>query len=196
MIPGSLSDEAVRPTSDFDLVQAARNGDMAAFRAIYERHRERVGALVAYLLRDPIAAEDALQAVFLKVYQGLSEFRFEAAVETWILRIAVNECRDRQRRRANDFVPLEDIVGSALDIDPEPLPDEVHARRRTREAVREAVLMLSPKLRAVVVLKYLHGLSYDEIAAVLGCSTGTVASRLNRALTDLESRLRPLKHLL
>jgi RNA polymerase sigma-70 factor (ECF subfamily) len=183
-------------TEERELIAAAQQGDRAAFKALYENHRDRVYNLIFYCLTDVRLIEDVLQNVFLKVYRGLPQFRFEANLATWIYRVTINECQNQNRRNGARYVPFETILGSGEEIDLASTPDDWHARNERREIVQQAVLQLSPKLRAVVVLKYLEGLSYDEIAETLECAPGTVASRLNRALEELESRLRPLKHVL
>ncbi|HEY7545686.1 MAG TPA: sigma-70 family RNA polymerase sigma factor, partial [Blastocatellia bacterium] len=100
-----------------------------------------------------------------------------------------------QRRRV-DQVPLDAILGSGEEIDTSEPIDDQHARKEVSRILQQAVQDLPPRLRAVVVLKYVEGLSYDEIAQVLECAPGTVASRLSRALSQMEERLRPLKKLL
>jgi RNA polymerase sigma-70 factor (ECF subfamily) len=177
-------------------VIAAQQGDRDAFKALYERYRDRVYNLIFYSMGDEITAEDVLQIVFVKIYRGLPNFRFEASLATWIYRIALNECLNQQRRRGAQHIPFEALLGSDEELDSGAAADLQHAEGERREIVHRAVMELSPKLRAVVALKYLEGLSYEEIASVLECSPGTVASRLNRALSELEARLRPLRRLL
>src|SRR5215212_1891243 len=179
-----------------DLVVAAQRGDRAAFKALYDRYRDRVYNFVFYALGEELWAEDVLQIVFIKIYKGLPSFRFEAAIATWMYRIATNECLNQQQRRGAQYVPFEAILGSDDEFDAAVPPDIEHADRERREIIHGAMMELSPKLRSVVALKYLEGLSYEEIAAVLDCAPGTVASRLNRALEQLEARLRPLRRLL
>ncbi|HKP87784.1 MAG TPA: RNA polymerase sigma factor [Blastocatellia bacterium] len=179
-----------------DLVVAAQRGDRNAFKALYDRYRDRLYNLIFYALGDELWAEDVLQIVFIKIYKGLPSFRFEAALATWVYRITVNECMNQQQRRGAEYVPFEAILGSDVEYDPESPPDLQHADNERREIIHQAVMELPPKLRAVVALKYLEGLSYDEIASALECKPGTVASRLNRALSELEARLRPLRRLL
>lgn len=177
-------------------VIAAQQGDRDAFKALYERYRDRVYNIIFYSMGDEITAEDVLQIVFVKIYRGLPNFRFEASLATWIYRIALNECLNQQRRRGAQHIPFEALLGSDEELDSGAAADLQHAEGERREIVHRAVMELSPKLRAVVALKYLEGLSYEEIASVLECSPGTVASRLNRALSELEARLRPLRRLL
>lgn len=185
--------------SDFDekaTVFAAQHGDREAFKLLYARYRDRVYNLIFYSIGDEVRAEDVLQIVFVKIYRGLPSFRFEASLSTWIYRVALNECLNQQRRRDAHHVPLEALLGSDEEFDEGASADRRHADSERREIVHRAVMELSPKLRTVVALKYLEGLSYDEIASLLECSPGTVASRLNRALGELETRLRPLRRLL
>jgi RNA polymerase sigma-70 factor (ECF subfamily) len=178
------------------LMLAAQRGDRHAFKSLYERYRDRLNNLIFYSLGDRVWTEDVLQIVFIKIYQGLAGFRFEASPGTWMYRIAMNECLNQQQRRGAAHVPFEEILGSDDEFDRNTLPDLAHADRERREIIQQAVMELSPKLRGVVVLKYIEGLSYDEMADVLDCSPGTVASRLNRALRQLEARLRPFKRIL
>jgi RNA polymerase sigma-70 factor (ECF subfamily) len=179
-----------------ELVISAQGGDRAAQKSIYKLYRERVHNIVFYSLGDAVFAEDVSQAIFLKIFRALPGFRFESSLATWIYRIALNECLNQNRRTGAQYVPLDAILGSGDDIDTTLLPDLEHERSQRQEIIQQAVMELSPKLRTVVVLKYVEGLSYEEIARVLDCSIGTVASRLSRALSGLESRLRPLRRVL
>ncbi|HKA22082.1 MAG TPA: RNA polymerase sigma factor [Blastocatellia bacterium] len=149
----------------------------------------------SYSIGEQLRAEDVLQIVFVKIFKACPDFRFEASLATWIYRIALNECLNQQRRRGLQQVPFEALLGR----DEEPTAAAVdlhHAESERREIVRRAVMELSAKLRAVVALRYIDELSYEQIAEALDCSAGTVASRLNRALGQLEKRLRPLRRLL
>ena len=161
-------------------------------RALYEQYAGRIFTLARYALGSEVAAEDAVQSIFLKAFQSRERFRGEAAAGTWLWRIAVNHCNDelRRRRRRAEEVPLDAILGWADDGH---TPEQRHAVKQVDEIVARALLELSPKLRTVVVLRYVEEMPYDEIAAVLGCSVGTVSSRLARALTTLERILRPLR---
>ncbi len=174
-------------------MQAARRGDAQAFRELYQAYRDPVWALVVSLVGDPLQAQDVLQNVFFKAFRGLGGFRFQSGLFTWIYRIAHNECLNHLRNRQVPYVPLEAIVGSGDEIDRARISDLEEARKA---ALRDAVMQLPFKMREVVVLKYVEDLSYMEMSRILGCPPGTVASRLNRALVELEMRLRPFKELL
>jgi RNA polymerase sigma-70 factor (ECF subfamily) len=177
-------------------VRAVQRGDSTSFKQLYDRYRDQVYNLAYYSLGEGLWAEDVLQIIFLKVYRGLGDFRFESTLSTWIYRIALNECMNQQRSRRPNAVPLEAILGSDDELDLGPRPDYRHDQNQRDEVIHQAIMELPPKLRTVIALKYLDGLSYEEIAAVLQCAPGTVASRLSRALSQLEARLRPLKRIL
>jgi RNA polymerase sigma-70 factor (ECF subfamily) len=159
-------------------------------RDLYEEYGAKIHTLARYLLGSRVAAEDAVQSVFLKAFQHRERFRGEADARTWLWRIAVNHCHDELRRRKRvEEVPLDEVLGWAND---EQSPELRHRVKQIDEIVARAILQLSPKLRTVVVLRYVEELSYPEIAAVLGLSIGTVSSRIARALEALETILRPI----
>jgi RNA polymerase sigma-70 factor (ECF subfamily) len=174
------------------IVLAARRGDADAFRELYRAYRDPVWTLVVSLVGDSSQAQDVMQNVFFKAFRGLGGYRFQSGLFTWMYRIAHNECLNHLRRREVPHVPLEAIVGSGREIDKARVSDLEEARRA---ALRDAVKQLPFKMREVVVLKYVEDLSYTEMSRILGCPPGTVASRLNRALAELEMRLRPFKGL-
>jgi RNA polymerase sigma-70 factor (ECF subfamily) len=181
---------------DRELVLAAQAGDAGAFRELYETYRDRIYSLVAYSIGDPGHVQDVLQTVFFKIFRGLRNFRFQSSLSTWIYRIAHNECQDHHRRRSAPHVPLEAILGSGDEIDSRPASEDQHEQQERETIVRQALMQLPFKMREVVVLKYVEGLSYDEMSKALGCAPGTVASRLNRALAALQERLRPFDGIL
>lgn len=182
--------------NDFACVRAAQAGSRSAFRQLYDQYRDPVYNLIVYLIGNRLEAEDLLQNTFLKAYRALAGFRFESSFKTWILRIAHNECTDALRRTRPDMVPIEDLFGSQEEIDHSRLPDDLHLQSERQEVLAQVLLGLSPKLRTVVILRYVESLSYEEIADILECSVGTVSSRLHRALTEMEAQLRPFKRML
>jgi RNA polymerase sigma-70 factor (ECF subfamily) len=180
---------------EVSLVRAAQRGDHGAFRMLYDSYHSQLYNLTYYTLRDSQLAEDTLQTIFLKIYRGLPNYRFESSFKTWAFRIAVNEAKNQLRNKKHDL-PLTVISGTSQEMHEAPGPDQKQLVQQREEIVRRAVMELSPKMRTVIVLKYVDGLSYDEIATVLDCSAGTVASRLNRALEKLEALLGPFRSLL
>jgi RNA polymerase sigma-70 factor (ECF subfamily) len=191
--PNIYSDETLTlgalPTEgERRIVLAAQRGDDEAFRELYQTYRDPIWTLINSLIGDPLQAQDILQNVFFKAFRGLGGFRFQSGLFTWIYRIAHNECRNYLRKRSVPFVPLEAVLGSRDEIDRTRVSDRTEARKA---ALRAAVMELPFRMREVIVFKYIEGLSYKEMSRILGCPAGTVASRLNRALAELEGRLRP-----
>ena len=184
----SLPLRALAAEDERSIVLAARRGDEDAFRGLYDAYREPVRRLVSGLVGDPVQAQDILQNVFLKAFRGLAGFRLQSCLFTWIYRIARNECLNHLRTRNAYLVPLGAIACSYEETDG---ALDAHSQRARRDELREAVARLPFKMREVIVLKYMEDLSYREMSRILGCPPGTVASRLARALAELEARLRP-----
>ncbi len=185
--------------ADADLVARARDGDQAAFGALMRRHHDAVFRTVFSVVRNEHDARDVSQETWLKVWQELPSFRGEARFTTWIHPIAVRKSLDhlRKRRRWFDrFLPFagagDDDAGVAAV--PEPATettarDEAEGGER-RAGVRAALDALPPKHRAVLALRELQGLSYEEIAAELKLPVGTVMSRLHHARRHLAQKLK------
>jgi RNA polymerase sigma-70 factor (ECF subfamily) len=177
--------------SERELIEACQRGESEAFRALFEIYRDRVYSIALRYSGDEAAAMDIAQDTFLKLFASIRQFRGDAAFPTWIYRLVVNSCFDH-KRRTRRLVPLAAGFLATLRASADSLADLL--RSEVRSSVRSAVDRLSPALRMVVVLRYTEGLSYEEIAVVLGCSQGTVASRLNRAHKTLGRRLSHLAH--
>ena len=173
--------------TDQELVEACRRGEREAFRALFEKHKDKVYSIALRYSGDQSAALDIAQDVFLKLFSSISSFRGESGFDSWLFRLVVNRCLD-QRRRTRRIMPLVDGLLDLLRT-PEKSVIEEMLRSEMSSRVRTAVAALPPEQRMVIVLRYTQGLSYDEIAEALGCSSGTVASRLNRAHRTLERRL-------
>ena len=170
-----------------DLLAACRSGDREAMRDLYIEHQRRVFSVAMnYFGGRREIAEDVTQKVFLKLFTRF-DFRGESEFTTWLYRITVNTCTD-EARKLNRFVDLTGFLSFG-----EPRGGEVQQimaeSREISEAVSAQVARLRPKLRAPIVLKYVEGLSYQEIAEVLQCTIGTVASRLNRGHKQLAASL-------
>src|SRR5215470_13627034 len=118
-----------------ELILSAQRGDRAAFKALYDRYRDRVYNLAFYSLGDALSAEDVLQTVFMNVYRGLPGFRFEASLATWIYRITLNVCQNHKRRHDTEYVPFEAILSSDEEFGAGPLPDDEHADSERREII-------------------------------------------------------------
>ena len=176
---------------DGQVINACQHGDREAFRLLFEAYKDRVFSIAVYSLGDRTVAEDVTQQIFLKLFTAIRQFRGDSEFTTWLYRLVVNACLD-ERRRAKRFVPWGDMVAISNPGDKKP-QEKQYARREIAEVVQGAIGHLKPKFRMTVLLKYVEGMSYDEIADVMGCSKGTVASRLNRGHTELAKRLGHLR---
>ena len=165
---------------------AAARGDAAArLGLLFDSHHRRLHRLGLRLLGDAEEARDLVQETFLRAAGALSRLPDEEpAAEAWLVRVAVNLCRDRHRRR---------VVRRAYAA---PMPREVaagddEAARLARWSVRRALLVLAPRRRAIVVLHEIEGRSAAEIAALLGIRAVTVRWHLSRARRELAKALLP-----
>lgn len=175
------------------VVESCQRGDREAFRQLFETHKGRVYNVALYFFGgDDALASDVTQQVFLKLFTRITQFRREAEFTTWLHRLTVNACIDEQRRRRR-FGDFDEVADARIGARAAGAADERVARLETSDAVREAVAGLKPKLRIAILLKYFEELSYEEIAEALGCSKGTVASRLNRGHKALARRLGHLR---
>lgn len=177
-----------QPTIDADVIASCQEGDRDSFRLLFEAYKDRVFSIAVYSFAgDQSAASDVTQQVFLKLMTAIVQFRGDAEFTTWLYRLVVNTCIDEQRRRRR-FLPFGDApAGSRME---DRRPQEKHyARVEIADSVKSAINELKPKFRLPILLKYIEGLSYEEIAEVMGCSKGTVASRLNRGHKALARRL-------
>jgi RNA polymerase sigma-70 factor (ECF subfamily) len=136
-------------------------------------------------------AKDISQQVFLKLFTGIHQFRYDSEFTTWLYRIVVNACVDEQRKRKR-FVPFAQGV-EVKNLIARGSQEENFSKRQVANSVQTAIAALSPKLRLPILLKYVEGLSYEEIAETLGCSIGTVSSRLNRGHKALARKLGHLR---
>jgi RNA polymerase sigma-70 factor (ECF subfamily) len=179
-------------TVDERVIEACQQGDREAFRLLFEAYKDRVFSIAVYSLGgDRMAAGDVTQQVFLKLMTTISQFRGSSEFTTWLYRLVVNTCIDEQRR-GKRFLPLgeSDPVSRMEDRRPQ---EKHYARLEIADSVKVAISELKPKFRLPILLRYSEDLSYEEIADVLGCSKGTVASRLNRGHKALAKRLAHLR---
>jgi len=172
-------------------VAAARRGDQDAFEKLVRLYEKRVLALTQRMCKNPEDAAEAAQEAFLAAWQGLKNFRGESSFSTWLYRLASNACVDLLRRegRRQAAVSLDDEDVN-LDIPTSiPSPQEEAERRELGEQIEAGLRALPPEYRAVLVLREVHQLRYEEIAGSLGLDLGTVKSRISRGRKRLRAFL-------
>jgi RNA polymerase sigma-70 factor, ECF subfamily len=181
----------VLESNDCKVIEGCQQGEPAAFRRLFEIHGDRIYSIALRFAGNEAVAMDIAQDTFLKLLSAIKDFRGDASFDAWLYRLVVNACIDNQRRTRR----VVGVVQDFLDAICTSRETALHQLLRTEfaEHVQQAVATLSPQQRMVVVLRYTEGLSYEEIAVILNCSAGTVASRLNRAHKILERRLSHLR---
>lgn len=202
--PAAMTEQHSR-ASEHRLIAACQQGDREAFRQLFEVYQERVWAIALHYAGEEQAARDITQQVFLKLFGSINQFRHEANFATWLYRLVANVCLD-ERRKQRRFLSFdfwrrgEDENEELNPVDWQQVREfqaSVQEQRFTQAemaaAVKAAVKNLSPPLRMAILLKYFEDLSYEEIARVLDCSPGTVASRLNRGHKALAAQLAHLR---
>ena len=182
-----------RPLNEQDLIQRAKGGDVAAFEALVQIHRQ-VALRVAFLVvGDQGEAEDVTQEAFVKAYHAMSRFRVDASFRPWLLRIVRNEALNQRRRRGRQERLSLRLIHDPVSGGAAPSPETTVMTAVERRTVLEAVNGLPDRYRDVVIHRYLLGLSEAETAATLRIPAGTVKSRTARALHRLEGTLWDLK---
>ena len=174
---------------DADLVASVRQGDQTAFRKLVERHRERIYRVALGMLRNPDDAMDAVQEVFIRIHARLNDFKGESAFGTWLVRVTVNYCIDRQRRQKTWDARF--VVDNEWEGVSEESPERLFMNAQTGAALQRALAELGEEHRTAILLREVNGLAYEEIAEVMGCPKGTVMSRLHHARKKLQVALRP-----
>ena len=182
---------------DRDLVRAAQKGDANAFRTLVERYQRRVYQLALGMLKDADDAMDIAQETFVRVHRYLPSFKGDSSFFTWTYRIATNLCLDAQRKKSRvQRVDSEESDEAELEAAMDPPsaalagPQRAALNEELKGKLEEALQGLSENHRAILLLRELEGLSYEELAKVLGIRKGTVMSRLFHARLKMQNKLR------
>lgn len=185
--------------SELDLVQRCQAGDTEAFDELVTRYRTRVFSMIYNMVHNEQDAWDLAQDSFLKAWKSIGRFRGQSSFYTWIYRIVMNVTIDWLRKKQvkaggaefNDAIQLREIDPASKTVPKtEALPHQVMERDEIRARIEKAIGQLSPEHRAVILMKEIDDMQYHEIAEALGCSIGTVMSRLFYARKKLQSLLR------
>jgi RNA polymerase sigma-70 factor, ECF subfamily len=165
------------------LVDAARRGDLDAFEVLVRRYQEPVYRVALRMLGSESDAQDAGQDAFIRAWRSLAGFRGDSGFATWLYRIVTNRCLNMLAARR----PVEPLTEAHTD--PRADPAEIADRRDRFRAVADSILALPPEQRAALVLREFQGLTYEEVAEVLGVSPAAVKGRIHRARLAVAERL-------
>jgi RNA polymerase sigma-70 factor, ECF subfamily len=185
--------------SELDLVKQCQAGNTEAFDQLVTRYRTRVFAMIYNMVHNEQDAWDLAQDSFVKAWKSIGRFRGRSSFYTWIYRIVMNVTIDWLRKKQvkgagaefNDAIQLKEIEPASRTLPKaDPLPHERMEQSEIRARIDNAIAQISPEHRAVIVMKEIEEMQYHEIAEALGCSIGTVMSRLFYARKKLQNLLR------
>ena len=181
--------------TDQQLVQRAQRGDLRAFDLLVLKYQGRIAALVGRYVSDAGEVEDVTQEAFIKAYRALGKFRGDSAFYTWLYRIAANAAKNHlvaKGRRPEAYATIEDAEGfdEGGMLSESASPEALAMGGELAEVVESALKALPEELKAALMLREFDGLSYDDIADVLGCPVGTVRSRIFRAREAVDQRVK------
>jgi RNA polymerase sigma-70 factor (ECF subfamily) len=184
---------------DQQLVERAQRGDKRAFELLVEKYQRKLARLVSRLVRDPGEVEDVTQEAFVKAYRALPSFRGDSAFYTWLYRIGINTAKNylvAMGRRAPTSTEVEAEEAEGFDsgelLRDINTPESLLLSKEIAGTVNAAIEALPEELRSAIQLRELEGMSYEEIAKLMGCPVGTVRSRIFRAREAIAERLKPL----
>jgi RNA polymerase sigma-70 factor (ECF subfamily) len=181
--------------TDQQLVQRAQRGDLRAFDLLVLKYQGRIAALISRYVSDAGEVEDVTQEAFIKAYRALGKFRGDSAFYTWLYRIAANAAKNHlvaKGRRPGADATIEDAEGydeGGL-LSESASPEALAMGEELAEVVESALNELPDELKCALILREFDGLSYDDIADVLGCPVGTVRSRIFRAREAIDQRVK------
>ncbi len=188
--------------ADWLLVQRTVAGDQRAFELLVVKYQRRIERLIARMVRDTDLVDDIAQETFIRAYRALHQFRGDAQFYTWLYRIAVNTAKKALVDLRRNPVLTEGAMRGNADEDEtstvekelisDETPETVLAAKEIAETVNAAMEALPDDLRQAVTLREIEGLSYDDIATVMGCPIGTVRSRIFRAREAISAKVKPL----
>lgn len=183
-----------------ELIKKAAKGDPDAFETLMVQYQTPVYNLCYRILGNPDDAADMTQETFLKAWKYLEGFHMESSLSTWLYRLANNACLDflrSKKRRPTISLVTEDEEGEQTvfdPVDPSPLPDEVLIQKEENQILQEALQSLDEQQRAILTLRVVNDLSYEDISQVLQIKEGTVKSRLARARENLRKKVLQLRN--
>ena len=184
--------------TDNELIERVKNGEKSAYDLLVLKYQQRIVNLVSRFVRNHSDALDVTQEAFIKAYRALPNFRGDSAFYTWLYRIAVNTAKNHlavqsRRPRTSDYdvSDIEQIEGNTA-LKDQATPESLLLKDELQALILKAIDDLPEDLKTAIMLREIEGLSYEEIACVMGCPIGTVRSRIFRARESIDQKMGPL----
>ncbi len=184
---------------DHELVLRAQRGDKRAFGLLVDKYQRKLARLLSRMIRDQSEIEDVVQESFIKAYRALPNFRGDSAFYTWLYRIGINTAKNYlvslgRRPTVSTDIEIEDAENfeDGDELRTLETPESSMMTKQIAKTVNDTVESLPEELRTAITLREIEGLSYEEIALIMGCPIGTVRSRIFRARETIALKLRPL----
>jgi len=169
------------------LIQKAKTGDEISFESLILGCQNKAFNIAIRYLKNEEDALDALQESFIKIFRHLNTFKEDSRFDTWVYRIVVNTCNDMLRKNSNQKITdslfkTDEEKETIIEIpDSSGAPEEVYDKKEKSEHIKSCLEKLNQEQKEIIILRDVHGFSYDEISEILECSIGTVKSRINRS---------------
>ncbi len=185
---------------DQQLVERVQQGDKRAFDLLVVKYQRKLARLLSQLIRDPVEVEDIAQETFIKAYRALPSFRGDSAFYTWLYRIGINTAKNFLVSQGRKVPTIEgnfdnedaENFEEAAKYKEVSTPESELMSKQVAQTVNKTLDSLPEELRTAIVLREIEGLSYEDIALMMGCPIGTVRSRIFRAREAIAEKLRPL----
>ncbi|MCK9216763.1 MAG: sigma-70 family RNA polymerase sigma factor [Firmicutes bacterium] len=179
------------------LIMKSKKGDIDAFEELIKNYEKKAYNIAYRIMNNEEDAKDMTQEALIKIYKSIKNFRQESTFSTWIYRIVTNVCLDELRKRKkSETIPLEintegekGTMRFEIGADEE-TPEDLYEQVELRQVIFNMINSLKEDYRTVIILRDMQGFSYEEISIILGCSLGTIKSRINRARNALKDKLR------
>jgi len=176
---------------EMELISRCQQGEQEALKEIFDQYNKKVYRIAYGVVRQREEALDIVQEVFIKLYRSIGDFKGKSKFYTYLYRMAMNTAIDHARRmRKFPVLSLDEIEGFQPSEVDEKRPDNILLRKEFEEKMKEALEKLPPDQRMALIFREVEGLSYQEMAEAMGCSFGTVMSRLHYARKRLQEFLR------
>lgn len=174
-----------------NLVEKSAEGDIDAFETLIQSHQKKVYNIALRMTKNPEDAQELSQDAFVRAFIAIKKFRGDSSFATWLYRITMNVCTDflRKRNKASVISIEQSVYESQQTMqlaDNEPGPDEISEKNQLKKLVKEAMDLLPPEHRQVLILRDLLDMTYKDIANTLSINEGTIKSRINRARENLK----------